>query len=85
MFVDIDHGINAIKLLTFFIAGFSEHIAKTPMIDEIMDYAGKFWTFTGNYLTYICDKTQDERYFVLTLFAIIKEWEYRLMFCFLTN
>ena len=76
MIIAIDHGNYAIKTLNHsFVAGLSEHTVKPPMTDEIMEYDGRFWTLTGNRLSYMRDKTQDERYFVLTLFAIAKELE----------
>lgn len=76
MIISIDHGNYAIKTINHsFVAGLSEHTVKPPMTDEIMEYEGKFWTLTGNRLSYMRDKTQDERYFVLTLFAIAKELE----------
>ena len=76
MIIAIDHGNYAIKTLNHsFVAGLSEHTVKPPMTDEIMEYDGRFWTLTGNRLSYMRDKTQDERYFILTLFAIAKELE----------
>ena len=76
MIIAIDHGNYAIKTINHsFVAGLSEHTVKPPMTDEIMEYDGRFWTLTGNRLSYMRDKTQDERYFVLTLFAIAKELE----------
>lgn len=76
MIISIDHGNYAIKTINHsFVAGLSEHTVKPPMTDEIMEYEGEFWTLTGNRLSYMRDKTQDERYFVLTLFAIAKELE----------
>ena len=45
------------------------------MSDEILEYDGRYWTTSGKRLSYMRDKTQDDRYFVLTLFAIAKELE----------
>ena len=45
------------------------------MADEILEYDGRYWTPSGKRLSYMRDKTQDERYFILTLFAIAKELE----------
>ena len=47
------------------------------MTDEILEYGGKYWTLSGRRLSYMRDKTQDDRYFILTLFAIAKELENR--------
>lgn len=76
MLVAIDHGNYAIKTVHHsFVSGLSEHTVKPPMTDEILEYEGKYWTLSGRRLNYMRDKTQDERYFVLTLFAIAKELE----------
>lgn len=76
MIIAIDHGNYAIKTLNHsFLAGISEHTVKPPMADEILEYDGRYWTLTGNRLSYMRDKTQDERYFLFTLFAIAKELE----------
>lgn len=45
------------------------------MTDEILEYGGRFWTLSSKRLPYMRDKTQDERFFILTLFAIAKELE----------
>lgn len=58
-----------------FVSGLSEHTVKPPMADEILEYDGRYWTTSGKRLSYMRDKTQDERYFILTLFAIAKELE----------
>lgn len=76
MLIAIDHGNYAIKTVNHsFISGLSEHTVKPPMTDEILEYDGKYWTLSGRRLSYMRDKTQDERYFILTLFAIAKELE----------
>ncbi len=76
MIIAIDHGNSAIKTPHFsFVAGVSEHTVKPPMTDEVLEYDGKFWTLTGTRLSYMRDKTQDSRYFILTLFAIARELE----------
>ncbi|MDE6103887.1 MAG: hypothetical protein K2F60_05120 [Oscillospiraceae bacterium] len=45
------------------------------MTEEILEYEGKYWTLSGQWLSYIRDKTCDDRYFILSLFAIAKEME----------
>ncbi|WP_217957691.1 ParM/StbA family protein [Acutalibacter muris] len=76
MLIAIDHGNYAIKTPRFtFVSGLTEHSVKPPMSDEILEYTGKFWTLTSHRLPYMRDKTQDERFFILTLFAIVKELE----------
>ena len=76
MLIAIDHGNYAMKTVNHsFVSGLSEHTVKPPMTDEILEYEGKYWTLSGRRLSYMRDKTQDDRYFILTLFAIAKELE----------
>ena len=76
MLIAVDHGNYAIKTPHFsFVSGLQEHTVKPPMSDEILEYDGRYWTPSGKRLSYMRDKTQDERYFILTLFAIAKELE----------
>ena len=76
MLIAIDHGNYAIKTPRFsFVSGLAEHTVRPPMSEEILEYGGKFWTLTTRRLPYMRDKTQDDRYFILTLFAIARELE----------
>jgi plasmid segregation protein ParM len=74
MLFAIDHGNCAIKTINdSFIAGVTEYPVKPPLAEHVIEYGGVFWTLTGSRITYMRDKTKDERYFILTLFAIAKE------------
>ena len=76
MLIAIDHGNYAIKTPRHtFLSGIVEHTVKPPMADELLEYDGTYWTLSGKRISYMRDKTQDERYFILTLFAIAKELE----------
>ena len=76
MLISIDHGNSAIKTLNHsFVSGVSEHTVRPPISDEILEYGGSYWTLSSKRITYMMDKTEDERFFVLTLFAIAKELE----------
>lgn len=78
MLLGIDHGNYAVKTTGFdFVSGLAEHTVKPPMTEEILEYQGKYWTLSGKRLSYMRDKTQDDRFFVLSLFAIAKEMERR--------
>lgn len=78
MLLGIDHGNYAVKTPAFdFVSGLAEHTVKPPMTDEILEYQGKYWTLSGKRLSYMRDKTQDDRFFILSLFAIAKELENR--------
>lgn len=76
MLIAVDHGNYAIKSPNFsFVSGLSEHTVRPPMADELLEYGGRYWTLSGKRLSYMRDKTQDDRFFILTLFAIAKELE----------
>ena len=46
-------------------------------LEEAIQYEGKYYVTTNKRISYMEDKTADERYFILTLFAIAKELTYR--------
>ena len=74
MLLAVDHGNYAIKTPTFsFVSGLSEHTVRPPLSDELLEYDGRYWTLSGKRISYMRDKTQDDRFFILTLFAIAKE------------
>ena len=76
MLLGIDHGNFAIKTPELdFVSGLAEHTVRPPMTDEILEYQGKYYTPTSKRISYMRDKTQDDRYFILTLFAVAKELE----------
>ena len=76
MLLGIDHGNFAIKTPELdFVSGLAEHTVRPPMTDEILEYQGKYYTLTSKRISYMRDKTQDDRYFILTLFAIAREME----------
>lgn len=78
MLLGIDHGNYAVKTTGFdFVSGLAKHTVKPPMTEEILEYQGKYWTLSGKRLSYMRDKTKDDRFFILTLFAIAKEMERR--------
>ena len=77
MLIAIDHGNHACKTVHFnFVSGLAQHSVRPPMADEILEYNGEFWTLSGQRLPYRRDKTRDESFFILTLFAIAKELAY---------
>ena len=74
MLIAIDHGNHACKSVRFnFVSGLAQHSVRPPMADEVLEYNGEFWTLSGQRLPYRRDKTRDESFFILTLFAIAKE------------
>lgn len=76
MLFPIDHGNSAMKTVNFvFPSGLIDNPIRPPVDTEMLEYDGKFWTLSGQRISYMRDKTKDERYFILTLFAIAKELE----------
>ena len=74
MLIAIDHGNYAIKTLHHnFVSGLSKHSVRPPMADEVLEYEGDYWTLSGQRLAYRRDKTRDDSFFILSLFAIAKE------------
>ena len=74
MLIAIDHGNHACKTVHHnFVSGLAQHSVRPPMADEVLEYNGEFWTLSGQRLPYRRDKTRDESFFILTLFAIAKE------------
>ncbi len=74
MLIAIDHGNYNIKTPHHsFMAGLAEHSVRPPMADEVLEYNGSYWTLSGKRLNYRRDKTKDESYFILSLFAIARE------------
>ena len=77
MLIAVDHGNHAIKTVHYnFISGLAQHSVRPPMADEVLEYKGEYWTLSGQRLPYRRDKTRDESFFILTLFAIAKELSY---------
>lgn len=74
MLFSIDHGNYAVKTQSdSFIAGLAEYSVRPPLAEHVIEFEGSFWTLTGSRISYMRDKTKDDRYFVLTLFAIARE------------
>jgi plasmid segregation protein ParM len=74
MLIAIDHGNHAIKTTSdSFVSGLSEYSVKPPLASDIIEYGGRFWTLTGSRIPYMRNKTGDERFFILTLFAVARE------------
>ena len=77
MLIAIDHGNHGIKTVHHnFVSGLARHSVRPPMADEVLEYQGEYWTLSGHRLPYRRDKTRDESFFILTLFAIAKELAY---------
>lgn len=74
MLFAIDHGNSAVKTPNFvFTSGLTDYPVKPPVETDVLEFDGTFWTLSGERIPYMRDKTKDERFFVLSLFAIAKE------------
>jgi plasmid segregation protein ParM len=74
MIIAIDHGNSTIKTVhEQFTSGFSVYNEEPPMTDEVLKYGQDFYTLTRTRLPYRYDKTKNDDYYILTLFAIGKE------------
>lgn len=74
MLFAIDHGNSAIKTPNNqFTSGLTDYPIKPPVNVDILEYGGTYWTLSGERISFMRDKTKDDRFFVLTLFAIAQE------------
>lgn len=76
MLISIDHGNKQIKTIHCapFTSGLVESESK-PFGSRVLNYKGKYYQVTDRRIPYRKDKTEDERFFVLTLIAIAEELE----------
>lgn len=74
MLISIDHGNKLTKCVNSapFTSGLMESDS-TPFGSEVLRYKGKYYQISDQRIPYHRDKTEDERFFVLTLFAIARE------------
>jgi plasmid segregation protein ParM len=75
--IAVDHGNYAIKTPNFsFISGLMELSGKATIHEtDILEYGNKLWALSNTRIKYMRDKTLDDRFFILTLFAVGKELE----------
>ena len=74
MLIAIDHGNKQMKTIHSrpFVSGLVESIAR-PFGSDILEYQGKFYTLSNQRIPYKRNKTEDDRFFILTLFGIAEE------------
>lgn len=76
--ISIDHGNSRIKTIHYnFVSGFNKSTVQPPATKDWIYYDGMYYSLTDNRLKYRMDKTQNEDYFILTLFAVAKELQAR--------
>ena len=74
MLIAIDHGNKQMKTIHSrpFVSGLMESITR-PFGSDLLEYQGKFYTLSNQRIPYKRDKTEDDRFFILTLFGIAEE------------
>ena len=74
MLIAIDHGNKSVKLPRGdpFVSGLVESEV-APFGKDVLKYRGRYYQLSDHRIPYHRDKTEDERCFVLTLFAIARE------------
>lgn len=78
LIIGVDNGnANTKTAHTSFVSGINTHDLRPPMVDEILEYNGKYYTLSNQRNIYTRNKTSNNDCFVLTLFAIAKEILYQ--------
>ena len=76
MIISVDTGNKMIKTETLEFHAGVEILDQMPAEqEEVISYNGQYYRTTSRRISYMEDKTEDDRYFILTLFAIAKELE----------
>lgn len=76
MIIAVDTGNKMIKTETLEFHAGLEILDQMPgEKEEVILYGGQYYMMTSRRISYLEDKTEDERYFILTLLAIAKELE----------
>ena len=71
MLISIDHGNKQTKTVhKTFTSGLCESDSRPPFGRDVLFYNGKYYTLSDQRIPYMRDKTADERFSILTLFAI---------------
>ena len=76
MIIAVDHGNRQIKSPnTMFVSGYAWSESQPPPGSDALKYNGRYYTLSEQRFPFQRDKTTDEWFFVLTLFAIAQEIE----------
>lgn len=76
MIIAVDTGNKMIKTETMEFNAGVEVLDQMPGDqEEVLSFCGQYYRTTSRRISYMEDKTEDDRYFILTLFAIAKELE----------
>ena len=78
LIIGVDTGNRCIKTASqIFVAGLKQSNDRMPFTHGVMEYDNKYFMLSQKRVSYLQDKTQTDEYFILTLFAIAKELDYR--------
>ncbi len=78
LIIGVDTGNRCIKTASqIFVAGLKQSNDRMPFNHGVMEYNNKYYMLSQKRVSYLQDKTQTDEYFILTLFAIAKELDYR--------
>lgn len=72
--IGIDHGNKQMKTVHCkpFVSGLQQSVTK-PFGKDVLKYRDTYYTLSGQRIPYRKDKTEDDRFFILTLFALAGE------------
>ena len=74
MIIAVDHGNSTIKTLNHtFPSGLKESMTLPPLVEDVISMNNRFWSLSGKRIPYMRDKTKDDRFYILTLFAVMME------------
>lgn len=77
MLISVDHGNKQMKTKNhIFTSGLYESDTVPSFGQDILKYNGKYYSIIQKRIPYMKDKTADERFFILTLFAIAYELQH---------
>lgn len=81
MLIAIDHGNKQMKTVNCppFVSGLAESSTK-PFGSNILKYRDRYYTLSNQRIPYKRDKTEDDRFFILTLFGIAQELQAKGMY-----
>ena len=78
MLIGVDHGNKQIKTVHCnpFVSGVKQSVTR-PFGQNVLRYQNTYYTLSTERIPYRKDKTEDDRFFILTLFALAGEIEAR--------
>ena len=77
MLIGVDHGNKQIKTVHCnpFVSGLKQSVTR-PFGQNVLRYQNTYYTLSTERIPYRKDKTEDDRFFILTLFSTITHYFY---------